>query len=60
MVLTNSDAASSAGVQTVLIKDCSVDGILLSKLDGDSDDPLEDEISFTFEDYEFLETFKNI
>lgn len=60
LVLTNSDAASSAGTQTVLIKDCSIDGVLLSKLDGDTDDPLEDEISFTFEDYEYLETFKNI
>lgn len=59
LVLTNSDAASSAGTQTVLVKDCSIDGMLLSKLDGDTDDPLEDEISFTFEDYEYLETFKN-
>lgn len=60
LVLTNSDAASAAGTQSVLIKDCSVDSVLLSKLDGDTDDPLEDEISFTFEDYEYLETFKNI
>lgn len=60
LLLTNDDPASAAGKQTVLLKDCSVDGMLLSKLDGDSDDPLEDDMSFTFEDYEFLSMFKEI
>lgn len=60
LVVKNSDTASAAGTQTVLIKDCSLDGLTLSKLDGDADDPLEDEISFTFEDYEFLSEFNKI
>lgn len=60
MLITNSDAASEAGTQSVLIKDCSTDSVLLAKLDGDTDDPLEDEISFTFEDYEYIESFKSV
>lgn len=57
LVVENSDPASSAGTQTVLLKDCSPDGIILAKLDGDTDDPLEDDISFTFEDYEYINRF---
>lgn len=57
LVVENSDAASSAGTQTVLLRDCSLDKITLAKLDGDTDDPLEDEIGFTFEDYEYINKF---
>lgn len=57
LVIENSDSASSAGTQTVLLRDCSPDGFMLAKLDGDSSDPLEDEISFTFEDYEYINKF---
>lgn len=57
LVVENRDTASSAGTQTVLLKDCSPDGIILAKLDGDTDDPLEDEVSFTFEDYEYINRF---
>jgi len=57
LVVENDDPASSAGKQTVLLCDCSPDGITLAKLDGDTDDPLEDEIGFTFEDYEYINKF---
>lgn len=57
LVMENDDPASSAGKQTVLLRDCSPDGITLAKLDGDSDDPLDDEIGFTFEDYEYINRF---
>lgn len=57
LVVENSDPASSAGTQTVLLRDCSPDKITLTKLDGDTDDPLEDEIGFTFEDYEYINRF---
>lgn len=57
LVVENSDPSSSAGTQTVLLRDCSPDGITLAKLDGDSDDPLDDEIGFTFEDYEYINKF---
>ncbi len=57
LVVENNDPASDAGTQTVLLRDCSPDGITLAKLDGDTDDPLDDEISFTFEDYEYINKF---
>lgn len=57
LVVENDDQASSAGKQTVLLRDCCPDGITLAKLDGDTDDPLEDEIGFTFEDYEYINKF---
>lgn len=57
LVVENSDGASSAGTQTVLLRDCSPDKITLAKLDGDADDPLEDEMGFTFEDYEYINKF---
>ena len=60
MLVTNDDPASSSGVQRVLVKECLMDGITLAKLDGDSTDPLEDEIGFTFGDFDILERFKNI
>lgn len=60
LLVVNNDPASSSGVQRVLAKDCLMDGLTLAKLDSDSDDPLEDEISFTFGDYDTLDKFKNI
>ena len=60
MVVENSDPASSAGKQTTLLMDCNLDSVLLTKLDADSDDPLEEDADFTFEDYDILEEFTKI
>ena len=60
MVVENNDPASSAGKQTVLLMDCNLDSVLLTKLDGDSDDPLEEDADFTFEDYDILQEFTKI
>ena len=38
----------------------SLDSVLLTKLDGDSDDPLEEDADFTFEDYDILQEFTKI
>ena len=40
--------------------DCNLDSVLLTKLDGDSDDPLEEDDDFTFEDYDILQEFTKI
>ena len=56
----NNDPSSSAGKQTVLLMDCNLDSVLLTKLDGDSDDPLEEDADFTFEDYDILQEFTKI
>lgn len=60
IIIENSDPASSAGTQSVLLIDCNTDGGLLAKLDGDSDDPLDEDIDFTFEDYDILKPFNQL
>ena len=60
LVLENNDPSSSAGKQTTLLMDCNLDSVVLTKLDGDSDDPLEEDADFTFEDYDILQEFTKI
>ena len=57
MVIENDDPASSAGKQTILLMGCNLDSTVLAKLDGDSDDPLEEDADFTFEDFDILTPF---
>lgn len=57
MVIENDDQESSAGKQSVLLIDCNLDSVVLGKLDGDSDDPLDEDIDFTFEDFDILTPF---
>lgn len=60
MVIENSDPATAAGRQVVQLMGVNLDSTLLAKLDGDSDDPLEEDVDFTFEDFEILTTFDKI
>lgn len=60
LVVENNDPSSSAGKQTTLLMDCNLDSVLLTKLDADSDDPLEEDADFTFEDYDILQEFNKI
>lgn len=60
LVVENNDPSSSAGKQTTLLMDCNLDSVVLTKLDGDSDDPLEEDADFTFEDYDILQEFTRI
>ena len=57
MVIENDDQESSAGKQSVLMIDCNLDSVVLGKLDGDSDDPLDEDVDFTFEDFDILTPF---
>lgn len=57
MVVENDDQESSAGKQSVLLIDCNLDSVVLGKLDGDSDDPLDEDVDFTFEDFDILTPF---
>ena len=57
MVIENDDQESSAGKQSVLLIDCNLDSVVLGKLDGDSDDPLDAAVDFTFEDFDILTPF---
>lgn len=60
LVVENNDPASPAGKQTVLLMDCSLDSVILTKLDGDSDDPLDEDVDFTFEDFDILQEFNKV
>lgn len=57
IVIENDDQESSAGKQSVLLIDCNLDSVVLGKLDGDSDDPLDEDVDFTFEDFDILTPF---
>lgn len=55
--LTNEDPTSSVGRQTVILMDCNMDGGILAKFDADGE-YLDEEMSFTFEDFDMPEAFK--
>ena len=57
MVVENDDQESSAGKQTTLLIGCNLDSVVLAKLDGDSDDALDEDADFTFEDFDILTPF---
>lgn len=54
--VTNEDPTSAVGRQTVILKDCNIDGGILTKFDADAD-YLDEDMDFTFEDFEIPETF---
>lgn len=54
--VTNSDPSSAVGSQTVILKGCNLDGGILTKFDADAE-YLDEDIDFTFEDWEMPETF---
>lgn len=54
--VTNEDPTSSVGRQTVILKDCNLDGGMLTKFDADSE-YLDEDCDFTFEDFEIPEKY---
>lgn len=57
--VTNEDPTSSVGRQTIILKDCNIDGGILTKFDAD-DEYLDEDLDFTFEDWEMPEKFKHL
>ena len=57
--VTNEDPTSTVGRQTVILKDCNLDGGILTKFDADAE-YLDEDMDFTFEDFEMPEKFKLI
>lgn len=55
--VTNEDPTTTVGRQTVILKDCNLDGGLLTKFDADAE-YLDESMDFTFEDFEIPEKFK--
>lgn len=55
--VTNEDPTSAVGRQTVILKDCNIDGGILAKFDADGE-YLDEDMDFTFEDFEIPEKFR--
>jgi hypothetical protein len=54
--VSNEDSTAAVGRQTMIFKDCNMDGGVLASFDADGD-WLEQDIDFTFEDFEMPERF---
>lgn len=54
--VTNEDPTSAVGSQTIILKDCNLDSIILAKFDADGE-YLDEDLDFTFEDWEMPEKF---
>lgn len=57
--VSNEDPTSQAGRQTVILKDCNINGGIVAAFDADGS-WLEQSVDFTFEDFEMPESFKQI
>ncbi|RED65475.1 phage tail tube protein [Cohnella phaseoli] len=58
--ITNEDPTSGAGKQTARLLHCNLDSIIAAKFDASSDDMLEEELPFTFSDYELPDLFSEL
>lgn len=56
IMVSNEDPGSSVGVQTTLLKNCTLDSVTLAKFDVDSE-VLEEDVDFTFDDADILDEF---
>ncbi len=57
--ITNSDPTSAVGSQTIILKDCNLDSIILAKFDADGE-YLDEDMDFTFEDWEMPQEFTEL
>lgn len=58
--IINEDPQSGAGKETKILKNCNLDEVIAAKFDAASDDLLEEELPFTFGDYELLNEFNTL
>ncbi|AQZ46037.1 phage tail tube protein [Paenibacillus larvae] len=58
IMITNDDPTShEVGAQTVILKNVNLDEVIMAKLDVDGE-ALDEEVSFTFDDVDIIESFK--
>lgn len=57
MEIVNSDPTAGVGTQIVKLKNCCMDSVVLAKFDASSDDALEEDMDFTFDDFEYAKGF---
>ena len=58
LTVTNNDPGSTVGIQTTVLKNCSLDSVILAKFDVESD-VLDESVDFTFDDVDILDEFQN-
>ena len=58
MTIVNADPGSKAGIQTVTLLDCNIDGVVATKFDVESDS-LEEDVAFTFSGVANISNFKD-
>ena len=59
MQITNEDPTSEAGRQTIILKDCNINGGILAKFNA-GEEYLEEDMEFTFEDFSMPESFAEL
>lgn len=59
LIIENEDPSSELGQQKVMLKQVNLDGVVLASLNVDSTE-LEEDISFTFNDAEIIESFNQL
>jgi hypothetical protein len=59
-VVNEASNTSGIGKQTVVLKDCNVDSMVIARFDATSDDMLEEEIPFTFTSIQLLTPFNTV
>ena len=58
--IVNEQPGSDSGKQTIVLKDCNLDSIIAARFDATSDDMLDEELPFTFEGYDILDSFNQL
>ena len=56
IMVSNNDPASSVGPQTTVLKNCSLDSVILAKFDVESE-VMDEDLDFTFDDADILDSF---
>lgn len=59
MQITNIDPTAAVGQQTIILKNCNLDSVLVAKFDADGE-YLDEDVDFTFEDWEMPEEFTEL
>ncbi|MNW41166.1 Phage-like element PBSX protein XkdM [compost metagenome] len=60
LMIVNEQPGSGTGKQTTFLKGCNLDSVIAARFDATSDDMLEEELPFTFNDYDIKDQFNTI
>ena len=58
--ITNDDPSSAAGSQTITLLQCNIYGGVLAKFDASSDSYLDEDVDFTFDDFDMPKEFQEL